>query len=195
MSDFRRALVLAEEGRLSEGYALVQPHLAKGGAVTLEAAPLLVALRRTREALTLLGGAQSPLADRLAAELCFRAGLETEGILRLLAMGPLDPERSAKVAGARLRARDYENLVNQPHLAASVRLRALMGLARHDEAHQLAQNEEERALTGEYGEPQHTLRKGILSQGSTPAEIIARGLSRRDPAAMRCVCLSRCAAT
>lgn len=185
MSDFRRALSFAEEGRLSQGYALLQPHLNKGEEVVLEAAPLLVALRRTREAVKLLDVAGSPLAARLAAELCFRAGLETEGILRLEAMGPLDPERSAKVASARLRARDYENLVRQPHLLRSTRLTALVGLSKHEEARGLAQSDAERALTGEFPEPQHTLRSGRLTKGSSSPEAMARAFAAEDAAAMR----------
>ncbi|MFT5354958.1 MAG: tetratricopeptide (TPR) repeat protein [Polyangiales bacterium] len=185
MSDFRRALAFAKEGQLSQGYSLVRGHLSKGETVILEAAPLLVALRRTREALELLDGLGSPLAARLAAELCFRAGLETEGIARLQAMGPVDPERSAKVAAARLRARDYENLVSQPHVSPSMRLAALVGLSRHEEARGLAQDDAERALTGDFPEPQRTLRLGVLTHGSTPVEAMARGFVAYDASAMR----------
>ena len=185
MSDFRRALTCAEEGRLREGYALVRTHLSEGEQVVLEAAPLLVALRRTREALSHLDALGSPLAQRLAAELCFRAGLETEGITRLLAMGPLDPERSAKVATARLRARDYENLVHQPHVSDATRLMALVGLCKHEEARVVAQSDTQRALTGDFSEPQRTLRRGELSQGTTPAERMAKSFVDRDVEGMR----------
>ncbi|MFK8003488.1 MAG: hypothetical protein AB8H86_28210 [Polyangiales bacterium] len=185
MSDFRRALSFAEEGKLTQGYAVVERHLVEGGRIALELAPLLVALRRTRQALEMLDAESSPIAARLAAELCFRAGLETEGITRLQAMGPLDPERSAKVAAARMRARDYENLASQAHVRRSMRLRALMGLGKHEEARQLAENEEERALTGHFTEPQHSLRSGRLTQGVTPAEKMAQAFDAGDSTAMR----------
>lgn len=184
MSDFRRALAFADEGQLQQGYDLVERHLSTGGKVVLEVAPLLVALRRTRQALELLDGEDSPVAARLAAELCFRAGLETEGILRLQAMGPLDPERSAKVADARFRARDYENLVHQPHVGRSMRVHALVGLAKHQEAREAAETDAERALTGEFGEPEHTLRGGQLTEGTSPAEEMARAFAAGDAKAM-----------
>lgn len=184
MSDFLQALTMAEQGRLSEGYDLVRPHLAKGGVIALEAAPLLVALRRTRQALCLLDDVGSSLAARLGAELCFRAGLEAEGITRLLAMGPLDAERSTKIAAARFRARDYENLVTQPHIPQSMRIMSLAGLAKHDEANQLAETEAERRVCGQFAEPQHSLRQGLLTQGESPAESMARAFSANDPVAM-----------